>query len=303
MISLVGSIIFLFSSPPQSYFLFLLFVSLAVLLVFNLTGQNREIIIRFNLSSTTLLSYLVILSTVLLILQIANVYIEAFNSVLYVFVFILALGLSILSICKFKPAFSRIEFLGLAVPLSLGFLSLFGTLVLLVPSAMRGSIESLAIVILCIIALVLKKKERVEQKTCEQTLKVDNAFLILVMIVVFFAFFFIELYPQISTLLQYDISRNFTQALAFSKDVLGTFSNPGVLYPLFAVYQSSIIYVVKPSIEAFQVISILLNIFVIFSFYTMASQYLHKYGNKTAVIATLIWSLFSGLGWLTFFHK
>ncbi len=300
IISLVGSIIFLFSRPPESYALFFFFFILAALLAIIFSGRKFNLKIRLNVNGTILWAFLAIASIVLVILQLANIYVEAINAVLYLIVFVLALGLSLLGLFKFKPAFSRIEFLGLAAPLSLAFLALFGVVALILPSNIRGQIMSIAVMAVCISAFMLKRKEKNAEPQCHE-LTLNNNMLILFATLALFVFIFLELYPQISNVISYDISRNFLQALAFTKDTLGSFYEPTTAYPLFAIYQSSIIYIVKPSIATFQIISITLNIFVILSFYAMATQYLRQYGNETPAIATLLWSTFAGLGWLTFF--
>ncbi len=300
VIALAGSIIFLFSSPPGSYALFFFFFILAALLSIIFSGKTFQLKIRLNVNGNILWAFLAIASIVLVILQLANIYVEAINAVLYLIVFVLALGLSLLGLFKFKPAFSRIEFLGLAAPLSLAFLAVTGVAVLTLPSYMRGQISSIAIMVICISAFILKRKEKHDEPQCHELI-LNNNKLILFATLALFVFIFLELYPQISTFVSLDISRNFLQALAFTKDTLGSFYTPTASYPLFPIYQSTIIYIVKPSIATFQLISITLNIFVILSFYAMASQYLRKYGNETPAIATLLWSTFAGFGWLTFF--
>ena len=301
IISLAGSIIFLLATPPQSYILFFLFFLLTALIVLTILGKNFRLKIRLKVSSIELSAFLTIASITFVILQLANIHLEAINAILYIIVFIFALGLSLLSIFKFKPNFSGIEFLALAAPLSLAFLAIFGVATLILPSYIRGQIESIAIMIISIAAFILKIKEKQNEIHGYHDLTLNSNMLILFTTLITFAFIFVELYPQITAFLGFDIARNFTQALAFTQNTLGSFSTPSGLYPLFGIYQSSIICIVKPTMETFQIIAITLNIFVILSFYAMASQYLRRYGDLTPAIATLIWSTFAGFGWLSFF--
>lgn len=301
IISLVGSIIFLLATPPQSYVLFFLFLLLTALIVLTVLGKNFRLKIRLKVSSLGLYAFLTMASIALVILQLANIHVEVINAILYLIVFIFALGLSILSIFKFKPNFSRIEFLALAAPLSLAFLAVFGAAALILPSYIRGQIDSIAIMVISIVAFILKRKEKQNETHGYHELTLKSNMLILFTTLITFAFIFVELYPQITNFLGLDIAGNFIQALAFTKNTLGSFSLPSSLYPLFGIYQSSIIYIVKPTMETFQIIAITLNIFVILSFYAMASQYLKRYGDLTPAIATLIWSTFAGFGWLSFF--
>jgi hypothetical protein len=234
---------------------------------------------------------------------VANIYIEAVNAFLYLLAFILAPGLSILAISKFKPRFSFIEFLAVAYPLSLASLAILGTITLIVPVSIRGHVDSAVVMLLSIMALIIKIKEIGLKRADYHELTLDNGTLILSAIVAFFTSIYIGLYPQISNLLGLDIVGNFIYALAFTKDLLGSFSNPSILYPLFGIYQSSIIYVVRPSLETFQIIAVFLNILAILTFYAMATQYLKQYGDHVPAVATLMWSAFSGLGWLDFFRS
>jgi hypothetical protein len=239
---------------------------------------------------------------ILIILQLTNVYIEPINAVLYVIVFIFTPGFSLINILKFKPSFSRLEFVALAYPLSLTLLAIIGTITLIFPSNLRAISALLSITFLSIISLLVTIKEK--QKVIKlQELIVKGHELILVIILLIFMFFFIELYPKITRIPGLDISWNYIQALAFTNDIRGDFSSPSGLYPLFNVYQSSIIYIVKPSVETFHVITIFLNLLTILSFYCMASQFLKRYGDHTPAIATLIWAMFSGFGWLNFLTR
>ncbi|NVM31930.1 MAG: hypothetical protein HWN65_24030, partial [Candidatus Helarchaeota archaeon] len=303
IISLAGSIIFLLTTPPQSYILFFLFFLLTATITLTILGKRFIFKIQPKGSGTELHVFLILASITLVILQLANIYVETINAILYVIVFIFAPGFSLLSILKFKPSSSRIEFVALAYPLSLALLAIIGTIALILPSNLRGISALLTITFLSIISLFVTRKEKQTKVNKHHELIVKNNELILVIILLIFVYFFMELYPQIASFPGLDISRNFLQALALTRDTLGDFSNPSALYPLFSIYQSSIIYIVKPSVEIFQITTIFLNIFAILSFYAMASQYLKRYGDHTPAIATLIWATFAGFGWLNFLTR
>lgn len=295
IISLAGSIIFVLTSPPQSYILFSMFLPLSALLTLTVLGNVLVIRIHLRASSIELHVFLVLASIILVILQLANIYVETINAILYVIVFIFGLGFSLLSLLEFQPSFSRSEFLALAYPLSLASLAIFGLITPIIPASGRGLVASMAIVLLSLAAFLSKRREKQAKGQRHRELVLKNNELILVATILFFVCFFAELYPQIASLLGSDIANNFQQALIFTKD---TFENTGALYPLFGLYQSSLIYIAKPSVETFQVTMVSLNILALLSFHAMASQYLKKYGDHTAAIATLIWGTFAGFGWL-----
>jgi hypothetical protein len=236
-------------------------------------------------------------------MQLTNLYVEAINASLYIIVFIFALGLFVLNILKFKPSFSCIEFFALAYPISIASLAIMGTVALLLPSNFRGTFALLAITSLSIISLFLALKEKQTKVNQYPNFTIKNDELVLLIILSIFAYFYIELYPAIASSPDLDIARNFLNALAFSKDRLGDFYSENSLYPLFGIYQSYMIYIVKPSVETFQIVTVFLNIFGILSFYAMASQYLKRYDNHIPVIATLIWATFAGFGWLNFLTR
>jgi len=301
IISLFGSIIFFLIPGPQSYILFFFFTILAIIITLTLLGKTFTIKFQVKNTGVKLYIFFILVSFILLILQLSNIYIEMINAALYVIVFIFALGFSILTILEFKPSFSNIEFIALAYPLSLASLAVFGTIVLIFPSTIRGIILLLFIVFLSTLSLLVKKKEKqtIEKNQFEFILK--NNEIILVLFTIIFIYFYIDLYPQITRLLGLDIARNFLYALAFTKNNLDFYS-VDALYPLFQVIQSSMIYI-KLSVETFQITTIFFNLFAILTFYAMASQYLKRYGDHTPAIATLIWALFAGFGWLNFFSK
>jgi len=303
IMSSAGLIIFILVASPLSYMFFCIFLFFSFVITMGLLDQRFKITVKIKLNGTFPYFLFVFASVFLLILQVANLYIEAVNAFLYLFAFILAPGLSILAISKFKPRFSFIEFLAVAYPLSLASLAILGTIMLIVPVSIRGHVESAVVMLLSITALIIKIKEIGLKRTDYHELTLDNGTLILSAIIAFFASIYIGLYPQISNLLGLDIIDNFICALAFTKDPLGSFSNPSILYPLFGIYQSSIIYVVRSSLETFQIIAVFLNILAILTFYAMATQYLKQYGDHVPAVATLMWSAFSGLGWLDFFRS
>ena len=301
--SLAGLIIFILVVPPFSYIFFCIFLFLSFVITMTLLSQSLNIRIKLKLNGAFPCFLFVLVSVLLLIFQAADLCIEAINAALYLLAFILVPGFSILAILKFKPSFSRLEFLALAYPLSLTLLAIFGTVMLMVPVSVRGLVMSSAITLLSFTALVIKIKEVGLKRVDRYEMTFDNGTLILLMNLTFYMFIYIGLYPQISHLLGLDIIDNFMRALAFTKDPLGSFSVPCISYPLFSIYQSSIIYVVRPSLESFQIMAVFLNIFAILTFYAMATQYLKQYGDHVPAIVTLMWSAFSGLGWLDFFRR
>lgn len=299
IISLAASIIFLLTTPPQSYILFSLFFLLTATIT--LTVLGKTVTRKIHLKGSIKLHFLLILAcTTLLILQLEGIYIEAVNVILYVIAFIFAPGFFLSNILKFKPSFSRIEFVSLAYPISIALLAIFGTVALILPSNLRGVFALSLIIFLSIISLYSVRADKQTKLGQNSGFVISNPVLILLVILLIFTYFFIILYPQFSSMLGLDITRNFLYALGSTQDVLGNFYYPNTMYPLFSIYQSVMIYVVRPSVGLFQTASVLLNFLGILTFYTMAKQYLKQYDDYLPALATLIWALFAGLGWLSF---
>jgi len=283
--------------------LFFLFFLLTATITLTVLRKTLILKIQPKGSGTELHIFLILASVALIMLQLANIYVETLNTILYIVVFIFTPGFSLLNILKFKPNFSRIELVALVYPLSLASLATIGTITLILPSNLRAISLLLTITFLSIVSLSVTRKEKQKTVKKHHELVAKNKELILIVTLLIFVYFYMELYPEIASLPGLDISRNFLQALAFTKDTLGDFYHPSAAYPLFSIYQSSIIHTIKPSVETFQITTIFLNIFAILSFYAMASQYLERYGDHTPAIATLIWASFAGFGWLNFLAR
>lgn len=292
----VGSIILLLTSPTKSVVsLFLLTVAIT------LTVLGKRANLKISIRGGTKLHILLLLACIaLMILQLESIYIELINVILYVIVFVFALGFFLLNILKFKPSFSCLEFVSLAYPLSIVLIAIFGTVASILPSNLTGlSLSSLAI-LLSILSIYRMKKEKQTKLEQKSELTIGNHNLVLLLILLIFAFFLITLYPQISNILGLDIARNFLHALGSTKNLPSNFYYPNTGEPLFTIYQSSMIYIVHPSNDLFQTVSVFLNLLGILTFYTMAKQYLKQYGKYVPTLATLIWALFAGMGWLSF---
>lgn len=300
IIIFVGSLIFILTAPPQSYILFIFFFILAVNLTLTIIGKRFVLSIKLKKISSKLHIFPSILTTILLILHLSNFYVVTINIVLYIIVFFLIPGITILSILNFKPKSSKVETIALAYPLSIVLVSSIGTFTLFLPSKWRGTLTLLVITGLSFLSLFKSlKKEKVDK----YFLTIKNDKLILAIVFFILTYFYLKIYPAIVNFPGLDISRNFLYALAFTKNAVEDFYAVPATYPLFSVYQSYIIYIVKPSVTTFQTTFVFLNLFNLLTFYIMANQYLKKYGNSTSAIATLIWATFAGFGWLNFLTR
>ncbi len=300
---LLNSTIFLFTTPPHSYVLFVLISLLTAVMTFTVLG--KIFIIRVNIKSNILwisISF-VLLSIALIALQSAGSYFEILKALLYIVVPVLVLGISLLFLSKFKPSYSRLEYIALAFPLSFSFITILGTFTLFIPPYLRGISILFVILSLSILSVLVLRRENKIKSLENSLLSIGNQELILIIILLFLLYFYVQLYPQVARLIGLDVSRNFIIGISFTGAKLGEFFSIAGYYPLYGIYLSTIIDIVKPSFGLFQITTISLNILVVLSFYAMASQYLKKYGDHVPAVATLIWALFSGFGWFSFLSE
>lgn len=300
IVSLVGSIVFFLVSPPHSYVLFILFSLLAIVIATNGLGNTFISRIHFKVSIIKIQILFFVAALALLAVQLAGIHFGLIGGLLYVIVDVFALGTSVLSILKFKSISSKIEFVALSYSVSLALLAVIGTIALILPSSLRGVFTSLITVFLAFSSIIVRIKDKSARISDQHEFVIKHSELVLLLTISIFVYFYLYLYPAISNILGHDIFRNFLEGLFYTKDKLGDFYVTSPLYPMFGIYQSSLFYIIEPSVEVFQTIMISLNIFVILSFYVMASQYLKRYGDLVPSIATLIWATFSGFGWLGF---
>ena len=300
IISLLGSIIFLLVTPPESFILFCIFLLLTATITLTVLGKTATCKLHLRGGSIELHFLLILACITLLTFQLEGIYIEAVNVILYVLALIFAPGFFLLNISKFKQSFSPIEFASLAYPISIASLAIFGTIALILPSNLRAILALSLVMFLSIISLYSARADKQTKLGQNSEFIVSNPVLILLMILLIFAFFYITLYPRLSSMLEVDISRRFISTLGSTQDALGNFYHPNTLYPLLSIYQSYMIYIVRPSVGLFQTASVLLNLLGILTFYTMARQYLKRYDGYLPALATLFWALFAGLGGLNF---
>lgn len=302
MISLAGSIVFLTVTAPESYIIFLLYITTTAAIVSTISGKAISLMIGLKWDIYNLHILLILAAFALIIMQIANIYFETLKAILYVIVFIFGLGFSILNLLKFKSSFSQIEVVALLYPVSLAVIAIMGTIMLILVPNLRGLIMILLITLLLITSLLITLKRNRNKIGNQHTVTLKNQDFVLLIILIFFVFFYLELYPGASHLLGLDIADNFCIALSWAKDT-PKFFRTSRLYPLFNVFHSSIIHIARPSVEVFQTLTVFFNVLTVLTFYIMASQYLKKFGEEVAAMATLIWGLFSGFGWLNFMQE
>jgi len=122
---------------------------------------------------------------------------------------------------------------------------------------------------------------------------------ILIWVLLFFLCIILSLYPSMSYVLGLDIVRHYSSSLQLA--IVPKLYNS--FYPGFHLFQSSIHILVNPSLELFQTSLAFLSIFSIYSFYVLAKSYLRGTNSFIPLIALIIYTISSGLGWIYFFYE
>jgi hypothetical protein len=293
-ISLILFLILVVFNQPVFLSIPLIFITVAVTFGL-LSPQVFKLKISLFFNSKIVNYLLVILSICFLILDLLSIKIDLFVSIYFLLFITFLPGFVLLKLINFSVDYSKLEILALVFPVSIAIFSMAGVIILFLPFNVRGL--ALASIVISISAISLIKDRKNSSQKIEFTL--DNPKIILFLILFFFIFILGVLYVNISNKHSFDIAQNYIQALAFTKN-FGAFSSPSSEYPIFSIFQSLIFYFSYISPTIFQVIMYLGILPVILTFYIMAKQYLPHYSALVPVVATLIWALFAGFGWLSF---
>ena len=274
------------------YLILVVFTTLAL-------AYDGQVAIRSNVTWLHLQIGLTLVSGVLLYAHLSGIELNGIWLAVFVIVMILLPGLSALELVRPNPASSRWEDLGLAYGLGFSYDCIAGILVLGAPASQRGIwllSSTLAFSFLSILIGVLRRNHN-SRILPPRTISIGYDDLLLVGILGALVLIYIGLYPAISTIPDSDIYRNYLSAKLVSSASLsaGAASTDG---PLLFAFQSLSFSVANPSVATFQMAYLPLYLFIVISFYAMAKVVLRGYPRQTPVIATVFWSLFSGLGWI-----
>ncbi len=304
--TLIGTIVLFLSTPPRSYILYLFWVLLVVAVVVSATGRHPRLILKIPSRGRTIIPLFLICSAILLLISVLSDTIAQIRPFLYVVVILLAPGLSILQIMRYEARSSLFETLSLSFTISVVLLMIVGTALFLMPVTSRNLSVFGIVLFLCLLSYALNWRRNKGLPCNKFELSLGSDSLVIGIVLLIFGYFIADLYPALGNVLGWDLSRMFLTALAYSKYPPGGIYYLSLLYPLFSVYESYIITLVGPlppsshPVDAFHLTSILVNFLIIIAFYVMANAYLKNYGRYVPAVATAMWTMFSGFGWLSF---
>ena len=226
---------------------------------------------------------------------------------------------TILSVCSFVSSFILPGWLMLRVLKIVGHLGLGNTLILaflfsigvssliyvfIISINEEPSSQSLSMVYLTLgIILILRNYiGKSNHKTAEIENKITLSLLNLstvVLLTVFFCFVIFSLYPSISNVPALDIVRHYGQIKALE-------TSPEIFrseYPWFHFSLAVLNELTHLPMSIFQTIISLLSVVMIYSFYSMSKIYLTNVHRYAHLISTIVFTIFSGFGWIYFVQK
>jgi len=236
-----------------------------------------------------------LLAVSLLILVLSNSF-SLVNMILAFIVIALAPGYSLLSLLEFRSMYSLLDKLAVSFSTSLALMSLIGMFSLYLPPDFRGVFIATTIVVLSAISC-FKNLRQIKNLNLE--IKLDNNFLLLILTLGIISFIYLNLYPSITYLIGLDIARHFSYAARYAT----TNSFPSSPYPLFHIFSSTFHAVAKPQPQAYQTVTVFLNLYIMLCFYVMACSILKERGESLPSLAMIFWFFFSSFAWLYFIRS
>jgi hypothetical protein len=264
-------------------------------------AYSGQVVIRSKITRLHVQIGLTLVSCVMLYGHISNIGLNGIWLVAFVVTMILLPGVSALGLVGANLTGSRWEDVGLVYGLGFAFDCIAGTLVLGVPASQRGTWLLSSTLMLSFLSLFVEviRRNRKNRVLPSRALSFGYDDLLLVGTLVALLLVYFGLYPHLSAIPGLDIEQNYLGAslVSSSSQSAGAITT---VEPLLYVFQSLSFSVANPSEATFQMAYIILNLFIVLSFYVMAKVLLRGYSHQAPAVATVFWALFSGWGWIEY---
>jgi len=300
LVFLASSITLLLLESPLKYIFYFFEVALILTVYLSLSGNFKNIRLRTKREVATKLNYaLLTISITLLVLTRLGLN-SILNLICAIIVSFFLPGYVILRALKFHFSNAWVEWIVLAFVISLPISSLVYTLILFfVPMAWRGVTLAAAFLIISLVPIIRTQKS-LEIRPPETNIDFDlcRAFT-LVIVLAFIIFSIAATYPQMALNPGLDIARHYSDSLRVNIIPDLYFAEE----PWFH-FQFAIINILSDqSIGIFETSLAYLGLISVLAFYVMANTYLGDVDRRLPTLATMIWSLFSGFGWIYFLRE
>ena len=276
------------------YFFSLILTGLIITFIF-----SRDFEFKFPFPSLRIIDYFLIGTFLIFLVStfFSNRSIEI-PFVLSIIVLFFLLGWVFTRLLGIEKSNLNLSLVVIAFCLSIGLTALlfFFTLITETLSVLPSVFVGIAFLPIINDRLVKHKKNFLEDfKVVKRKQSVFDA-LVILWIISLFIFFLASVYPELSEVPGRDVVRHVfrTSQQTLTPDIYQS------TYPWFHHTWGTVFQLSSPSMSLFQTGISLLAVFLIFSFYIMSKAYLKEIDRRAHLLATIIFSVFSGFGWLYF---
>ncbi len=300
----LSSLIIYYTTPLSLPLFFMVFVFISLILViFYYNDRNFRITINFPLRYVDYsLAISAIVTLALHSINFSNQWVGIFLAGTAFASSLILPGWLIIRFLKIMRHVGLGGMLILAFLFSIGFSSLIYLSMLVINEEVTTQSLSLIYVIIGIILILVnyipKRRNYISEYESKTTFDLLNLST-LGLITVFFVFVIFSLYPSMSSTVGIDIVRHYQliKTLDMSPEIYKS------VYPWFHFSLAAFNELTHLPMSLFQTIVSLFSIIVIYSFYLMSKVYLLDENKYAHLIGTIIFTIFSGFGWVYFLQK
>lgn len=272
-----------------------------------LSFRNKRIWVRILFTYNAVDFLLVFSGFALIMLNFLHSSSLAVEILKYIFSFMMLFflpGWLVLRLLKLTEKFHKIAILVISFSVSLGITSILYTLILISRVEPSGLIISITFSALSLIPIVLRYviNKRADRRIFVKNRKKDYnlvEIITLIWIVSFFAYSIAYIYPEMADVPGFDIVRHYATSSVIN-DHPDLTRSP---YPWFHLSLGALNDVTDSDMWLFQSGNSFISIILILAFYCMAKAYLYKFNKYAHLISTIIFTCFSGLGWIFYYHN
>jgi hypothetical protein len=213
-------------------------------------------------------------------------------------------GWIVVRLLKISDKFRKIPILVISFSISVAITSIIYTIVLILMVEPSGLIISITYSALSLIPIVLRYtafKKSYKSIFVKNRKKDYNLveIITLVWITSFFVFSILYIYPEMVNTPWYDIVRHYA-SVSVINDHADLFRSP---YPWFHLSLAALNDVTESEMWVFQTANSFISIILILAFYSMAKAYLYKFNKYAHLLATIVFTGFTGLGWIFYYQN
>ena len=296
----------------NSYFslnpVFYLFIySLLGIMILILSLRNKRIWVPILFTYNAVDYLLVIFGICLIVVNFADSSLLETQILRYCFSFVLLFfmpGWLIVRVLQITEKFHKIPILVISFSVSLGITSVIYTALLISNAEPSGLIIALVYGGMSLIPVLLR---HVVSKGSDHRIFVKNRkkdynlieIITLVWITCFFVYSISYIYPEMVYVPGFDIVRHYA-AISIVEDHSELFRSP---YPWFHLSFGALNDVTDSEMWIIQTGNSLTSIILLLAFYSMAKAYLYKSNKYAHLLSTIIFSAFSGFGWIFYYQN